>query len=109
MSPSTGDAASVTTPGGSAPLGTRASHSQPTRLLPTFVEPPTGWVSRPVLRQTRSWPCAALTRSGKYPNGFWPMNCTPVRAFSGELAPAGSRHVPVWMPLGSGPPLWLVL
>ncbi len=67
------------------------------------------WVSRPVLRQMRSWPWAALTRSGKYPNGFWPMNCTPLSAFSGLLAPAGSRHVPVGMPLGSGPPLWLVL
>ena len=48
VKPFTGELASVFTPGGSAPLTTRAFHSQPTRLVPIDVDVPAGCVSRPV-------------------------------------------------------------
>src|SRR3954454_4183871 len=105
MSPVAGEDASVTTPEGSCPFETRESHSQPTRLEPIDVDVFGAWFSSPVLRQIRSLPSAALTFSGNQVNAFWPTYWPPSSAFSGRLAPAGSRHVPVGIPLGSAPPL----
>src|SRR4051812_33979904 len=105
MSPVAGEEASVTTPGGSRPLDTRASHSQPTRLAPIDMVAPAVWVATVVLRQMRSLPSAALTFSGNHVNAFWPTYMPPSSAFSGWLAPVGSRQVPVGIPLGSAPPL----
>ena len=62
--PETGLAARVVTPEGSAPLTTRASHSQPTMPWPMFANVPGARSSTEVCRQTGSWPWAALTRSG---------------------------------------------
>jgi hypothetical protein len=59
----------------------------------------------------RSLPWAAVTFSGKYVNdeSTCPTYMPPTSAFSGALAPTGSRHVPVGMPLGSAGPLWVDL
>src|SRR5262245_33733167 len=109
MSPVAGEEASVTTPGGSWPLDTRASHSQPIRLAPIDIVAPVACVAAVVLRQMRSLPSFALTFSGNQVNAFWPTYWPPSSAFSGWFAPAGSRHVPVGIPLGSAPPLWVDL
>jgi hypothetical protein len=50
-----------------------------------------------------------LTTSGKYVVSLSPMYCSPVRAFSGEFGPAGSRQVLVGVPLGSVAPPWTLL
>jgi hypothetical protein len=56
----------------------------------------------------RVLPCAALTPSLNAEPSLSPMYIWPMRAFSGLLAPAGSRHVPVGE-TGSAGPLWVVL
>ena len=45
------------------------------------------------------------TTNGNDGPSLSPMYMAPKSAFSGLFAPAGSRHVPVGMPLGSAPPL----
>src|SRR5439155_2578224 len=99
--PLTDEPARVFTPEGSCPLPTRASHSQPRRPVPIVVDVPAGWVARPVLPKTVSWPCEALTTSGNVWLLLSPTYISPSSAFSG--CPK-ARHVVVGMPLGSAPP-----
>src|SRR4029078_7147571 len=95
MLPPAGEAATVFTPAGSKPFATRESHSQPTSELPTAVDVPAAWSCSGVYRKIRSVPCAAETASGKNTLLLSPTYMAPSSAFSGRLAPAGSRQVPV--------------
>src|SRR4029078_9951785 len=94
MLPPAGEAATVFTPGGSKPFATRESHSQPTSELPTALACPAHWSCSGVYRKIRSVPCAAETASGKNMLLLSPTYMAPSSAFSGRLAPAGSRQAP---------------
>ena len=109
-SPVTGDAESVLTPAGSQPLPTRASHSQPTRVWPIEVRA-AGRLC--VEAGVAVDPVRALRRVDDEREVLRVVVADVHLAASarspGWFAPAGSRHVPVGMPLGSAPPLWVDL
>src|SRR5262249_61453528 len=100
---------SVCTPGGSAPLANRVSHSQPISEVPRLVAVLAGWLATAVCRHTRLWPSLADTRSGKEV-GESPVYIEPWSAFSGWLGRDGSRHMVVGPPgPGSFGAPWIVL